>query len=433
MKIAFYLDNSNYKDVDFSNPKGGNPGVRGTQYMIWIVASLLNEKYDDLSIILFANNIQNMPHNLTCFEAANSIDALKKAEFCGCDFFVFRPISSDLPRFFIHLKETHVKVITWNHNYEEYPLLQQISLTDNVVANIDVGKQQLDRIIDHDAWRKSQYIFNGLQMDLYKTTKKREIYGNYNVVYCGALEKQKGFHVLAKEWKKIKRAVPGAQLHIVGSGKIGSDQRNNPLDTLDSKYRALCCKYLSDRTGNIMESVHFHGSLAGFEKQSIMSSAKVGIANPSGKTETFCIVATEFEAYGVPVVSAKRGGLLDTVVHGSTGYLARNSNQLASYIIRLLINDEENERCGAEGRNFVERSFSISLILKKWHDLFVILSGNGQLINNDKPNHTELFSKKIRFLNYKIRKRLHFVKPISFWDYTIRRMHRKLLFIKCQR
>ena len=40
------------------------------------------------------------------------------------------------------------------------------------------------------------------------------------VTYVGSLTKGKGFHVLAKEWKNILKAVPDAELYVLGSGKL---------------------------------------------------------------------------------------------------------------------------------------------------------------------------------------------------------------------
>lgn len=38
MKICFYFDNSRRPDIDYSNPENGNPGIGGTEYIIWSVS-----------------------------------------------------------------------------------------------------------------------------------------------------------------------------------------------------------------------------------------------------------------------------------------------------------------------------------------------------------------------------------------------------------
>lgn len=43
MRIAFFLNNFYEKDIDFSHPENGNPGIRGTEYMIWQIACKLSE------------------------------------------------------------------------------------------------------------------------------------------------------------------------------------------------------------------------------------------------------------------------------------------------------------------------------------------------------------------------------------------------------
>ena len=44
--------------------------------------------------------------------------------------------------------------------------------------------------------------------------------GGHNVVYLGGLNKYKGFHVLAKAWKKVLAEVSDAKLIVLGSGKL---------------------------------------------------------------------------------------------------------------------------------------------------------------------------------------------------------------------
>ena len=56
-----------------------------------------------------------------------------------------------------------------------------------------------------------------------------------------------------------------------------------------------------------MPSVHFHGVM-GEEKKELIARTSVGVANPSGRTETFGISAIDFSSRGVPVVTIASGG-----------------------------------------------------------------------------------------------------------------------------
>lgn len=54
------------------------------------------------------------------------------------------------------------------------------------------------------------------------------------VVYSGALIKQKGFHILAKAWKNILKAVPDAELYVLGGGLYGMTYKEDVEAVKDS-------------------------------------------------------------------------------------------------------------------------------------------------------------------------------------------------------
>ena len=80
----------------------------------------------------------------------------------------------------------------------------------------------------------------------------------------------------------------------------------------------------------------------------------------SSRFESYGIVNVEAMACGKPVVSTRRGGPSETVVHGETGFLAEPGDYegLARHVITLLRNSELREQMGKAGRERVERLFS---------------------------------------------------------------------------
>lgn len=40
------------------------------------------------------------------------------------------------------------------------------------------------------------------------------------VTYMGHLDKPRGFHFLASQWKQILNSVPNAQLHVIGAANL---------------------------------------------------------------------------------------------------------------------------------------------------------------------------------------------------------------------
>ena len=104
----------------------------------------------------------------------------------------------------------------------------------------------------------------------------------------------------------------------------------------------------------------------------------MGVVNPTGGTETFCISGVEIQACGTPVVSAAKWGLLDTVVHGKTGLLGKSDRDLVKNILYLLDNPDVARQFGQNGINFVTEKFDHRLIIKEWLELFID-------VYNDRP------------------------------------------------
>jgi glycosyltransferase involved in cell wall biosynthesis len=396
MKIGFFLENKLYNKVDFSRPELGNPGIRGTQYMIWIIACKL-AKYHD--IYLFARCIDKMPSYLHSCLCKDEKQAFIKAVELGVEVLVLRACNenADLYQSFNNDK---VKLILWSHNFENYKLANSVAKNRQIKRFVCVGRQQYERLRDHEIFFKSTYIYNALD---FKTFKGKRIKNdNKTVTYIGALNNQKGFHILAKSWKKICKLVPNAQLNVLGTGNMGKNVELGQYGLADKKYEKRFMKYLLDKNGNILSSVHFLGSIGGNEKQEVMLKTSVGVANPSGKSETFCIVATEFEALGIPVVSKKGYGLLDTVVNGKTGILVNNERELISAITRLLTNHNFNNTIGTNGYHFVRKHFSIEKVVQQWLKLIDDVKRNEPLVVVDTYSFSFNQFKWLREINRKI-------------------------------
>lgn len=125
---------------------------------------------------------------------------------------------------------------------------------------------------------------------------------------------------MAKAWKNILKAVPDAELYVLGGGLYGNEKDL-------SAYQDYCNCFLKDSDGNLMSSVKYMGTM-GNEKEEFYNSIRVGVSNPTGKTETFCLSAVEFQAHGIPVVTYNGYGLIDTVDDKKTGYRIKGQKHL---------------------------------------------------------------------------------------------------------
>lgn len=81
----------------------------------------------------------------------------------------------------------------------------------------------------------------------------------------------------------------------------------------------------------------------------------------SVRPEAFGRISIEAQASKKPIISTAIGGALETVIDNKTGFLAEvnNSDNLAQIIDKaLLLNNEDLEKMGANGRKNIEKNFS---------------------------------------------------------------------------
>ena len=60
---------------------------------------------------------------------------------------------------------------------------------------------------------------------------------------------------------------------------------------------------------------------------------------PGHKTEVFCLAAEEARELCVPIVTMGYGCLYERVMHGKTGFIAKNSQEFIDYS-NLILNDD---------------------------------------------------------------------------------------------
>ncbi|MGU8763723.1 glycosyltransferase family 4 protein [Clostridium perfringens] len=402
MKILFYLDNSGREELDYSNPELGNPGVGGTQFMIWSLVYFLKKYNKNLNISLAANNIKRMFNTVDLYEVKNIEDAIELANKNKFDILILRgPILNE--DIYIKIEKLKVKTIIWTHNFDVPISAKLVSKYKYIVRNVCVGKEQYDRLRDHEVFKKSTYIFNGLDFSIYEK-KKEKNNKDINICYVGSLVKDKGFHKIAKVWSQLNLKDSRYKLMVIGNGKLyNSKKQMGKYGIAEGDYEKKFLKYIVDENGYIKKDITFYGVLGNDEKINVMSKADIGIANPTGKSETFCIVAVEFQALGIPVISAKKNGLLDTIKNNKSGILVKNNFQLYKSIVKLGENQKYREEMGNYGFRYVRENFNMEKIAKKWLEIFEEVYYGKENINDLQFNNIFSNLKIIRELNRKLK------------------------------
>ena len=89
------------------------------------------------------------------------------------------------------------------------------------------------------------------------------------------------------------------------------------------------------------------------------------------RMEPFGLAPLEAMACGLPVVAVKEGGVRETVINGKTGFLTQRDPCEFAEKIRLLLEDQDLTKCyGTQARQYIERSWTWELAVKKLLDNF---------------------------------------------------------------
>lgn len=365
MKIAFYLDNRGIENIDFSLILNGNPGCAGTEYMFYLISTSLAVRNNNIEVTFLSPVKSNVDHRLNAACAKSTSAAI---EYCSQNEIQLLIIKHDVRNIkdnSLNYKDKNVGIIIWCHVFMSFWELDYYYLNKNIKRVVNVGKEALDLYLDHPLYDKSDYIYNCVQLqDVSKYIQKNPIYKRENIItYIGQLSPFKGFHVLAKAWPKILENVPNAQLYVIGSGKLyDRNAKLGHLGLAEKSYEDKFISYLKDKDGKISRNVHFMGVM-GDNKKEILSKTKVGVPNPSGITETFCISAVELQMYGAYVTTINAPGFIDTVKYGD---LYKSPNQLADYIIRHLRDNDGQLQSYNYAIEFFDEQFSLDSVSSQW-------------------------------------------------------------------
>lgn len=193
----------------------------------------------------------------------------------------------------------------------------------------------------------AEYVEVGLDPNYFKPPKKRPLKEKIDFLFVGRLVKvknltylMKGFYEALKENKKIF-------LHIVGEGR-----ERNRLEKLAEQL-------------NISDFVKFHGVLYKENLLKVYQNSDIFLI--TSEYESFCMVATEAMACGLPVIGTKVGFLPNLITPGETGFLIELNNikELKEKILFFAKNRVKAREFGRKARNFVQENFSWEESAKK--------------------------------------------------------------------
>lgn len=360
--IAFYLENRNISEIDFSQPLLGNPGVGATEFMTIVIASQLALLGKD--VVLYANSNGNFPSNLSV-TISDSLKSAFEQSVLDNRILVIRTYISGLPEIISEIaSHPRLRIVFWAHLTPSQSNLRLMSKTSQILKIVCLENNQRVRIIDNPIYFKAVTIPYGITGVVDQRSFSAS---NKNVVFLGALVPQKGVHLLIDIWSGVKSKFPDSKLVVIGSGSLyAKNTKLGPRQIAEESYE----KRIFEKINPLESDVVFLGNLNAQEKANVLNTCSVGIVNPSGSTETFCLSAVEFQQRSIPVVSARKYGLLDTISHKKSGYLVLHRIFLARYIVKLLSDEKLNIKMGKFAQEQVLSKYNLDKVTLQWVNLF---------------------------------------------------------------
>lgn len=157
----------------------------------------------------------------------------------------------------------------------------------------------------------------------------------------------KGHEVFQEMARIVGREMPDAHFVVAGENVHGV--------SADDAYKARILQAAKEDPILSQQLVYL-----GFREDAERVMAAADVVVCSSHFESYGMVNVEAMASGKPVVSTRRGGPSETVIHEETGYLvdAGDAEGLARYVLTLLRDPALRQRIGSAGRKRVEQQFS---------------------------------------------------------------------------
>jgi glycosyltransferase involved in cell wall biosynthesis len=412
-----YLDTRNIKSIDVRDVDAGNPGMGGTEYMFFLVAAHLARTQE---VTMYITHAGAFPEGIRYVVVGGMGDAAAKMAANGEELLILRESEVQANRSV--LAGMDQKVLVWAHNYSGHRTLKTCVACPAIKRYICVSREQYENLRDEAVFAKADFVFNAVATGSWPADPPAAE-GN-NVFYMGSLIEQKGFHVLAKHWPEIARAVPGAKLHVVGTGQLyDRSETMGPLGLAGADYERRFTNYLIVH-GQLRQDVIFHGTL-GADKLNLLSQAKVAVPNPTGHGETFCITALEFALLGVPVVTKNLGGPVNIVVNGETGVLYEHESQLPQAVIALLKDEERRRAMGRKAILRARSNFDIGVVVAKWERILdevrAGLPATPDLAITGRSKALKEWHRRIKQIPF-----LRWLPSVDFWAHALRKKKHSL-------
>ena len=222
---------------------------------------------------------------------------------------------------------------------------------------IAVSNETKESIIKREKFSPDKILVipSGLNIDKYSrdVSGMKKVQKNDSLFVIGVVARLnyiKGHVFLIRALKEVKAVFPNFQCRLIGDGE----------------YKPVINE-LVQKLG-LSEHVQFMG----FRRDIPEQLKQLDVFVLPSLSEGLPMVILEAMAASVPIVASSVGGIPEVIKNNVNGILVKpgDSESLARGIQSLFASREKREKLAREARNFVEKKFSITTLIKSFEEIF---------------------------------------------------------------
>lgn len=257
------------------------------------------------------------------------------------------------------------KVVVTFHGYDAHFIEQQNNeMVDCYLKHVDtitVNSEYLKEVLQAKGFESKQIdvVPIGIDCEFFRKDKARLYTENEcKLITVGRLMPLKGQHLGIEAIKLLQNKGYRINYSLVGSGP--------QLDMLKKTATAL----------GVQDSVDFLGPKNQSEIKELLSEHSIflmtSIVDEDMRREAFGVVSLEAQAMGLPVIAFRSGGVPETLVENTTGFLVEEENvaAFAAKIESLITNANKLETMSTAAVDHVNKNFDIRTTSNKYIALY---------------------------------------------------------------
>jgi glycosyltransferase involved in cell wall biosynthesis len=247
--------------------------------------------------------------------------------------------------------------------------LEQLLMNKKPHAVVSLGRYQYlsnsSRGVNH--FRIPSFYLGGERLQKNDGTKDPKLIG-----HISSLHPSKGFHVIAKKWRKVVRKNSGVKLEVLGGASLYGQHENHPLLPTTQAYGDRLTRLLGSDLQN--GTVQFLGRVPG-SIDSIVKRWSVAVINPSGIGEADPATLRDLIRLGVPVVSSRKYGLSEYMDYFPETTV-KNARSIPSTVNRLLDSHELQLKLIDRSRDLAASLLARNKVIENAWDELLFLKGS---------------------------------------------------------